>query len=291
MHIISLGAGVQSSTMALMAAAGEITPMPDCAIFADTQAEPASVYKWLDWLETQLPFPVYRVSGGNLETASLRVYTNKKTGKTSLKCIIPLFVKSVIETAQMMLIWGDDLFGSPFGLRTKMGMLGRKCTGDYKIVPITRKVRQLLGIYKKRSPLETVAVQWIGISTDEAHRMKPSQEAWVDMRWPLIEMGMSREACLKWMADHNFPTPPRSACYFCPFHSDDEWMRMKSDEPMEFQRAITFEQELQKAQARQETLKGVPYLHRSGVPLDSVVFNSKNGKLRFGNECEGVCGV
>jgi len=33
-HVISLGAGVQSSTMALMAAAGEITPMPDCAIFA-----------------------------------------------------------------------------------------------------------------------------------------------------------------------------------------------------------------------------------------------------------------
>lgn len=60
-HIISLGAGVQSSTMALMAAAGEITPMPDCAIFADTQAEPKSVYKWLDWLEGQLPFPVIRV--------------------------------------------------------------------------------------------------------------------------------------------------------------------------------------------------------------------------------------
>lgn len=48
-HILSLGAGVQSSTLALMAAAGEITPMPQAAIFADTQAEPASVYKWLDW--------------------------------------------------------------------------------------------------------------------------------------------------------------------------------------------------------------------------------------------------
>ena len=57
LHIISLGAGVQSSTMALMAAAGEITPMPTCAIFADTQDEPASVYKWLDWLEPKLPFP------------------------------------------------------------------------------------------------------------------------------------------------------------------------------------------------------------------------------------------
>ena len=65
-HVLSLGAGVQSSTMALMAAHGEITPMPDCAIFADTQAEPQSVYDYLDWLEGELPFPVYRVSYGNL---------------------------------------------------------------------------------------------------------------------------------------------------------------------------------------------------------------------------------
>ena len=41
--ILNLGAGVQSSTMALMAAHGEITPMPDVAIFADTGWEPYEV--------------------------------------------------------------------------------------------------------------------------------------------------------------------------------------------------------------------------------------------------------
>jgi hypothetical protein len=46
---ISLGAGVQSSVMALMAARGEIGPMPDCAVFADTQWEPAGVYEHLGW--------------------------------------------------------------------------------------------------------------------------------------------------------------------------------------------------------------------------------------------------
>jgi hypothetical protein len=61
MNIISLGAGVQSSTMALMAAVGEIEPMPDCAIFADTGAEPDLVYRYLDEIEKLLPFPVYRV--------------------------------------------------------------------------------------------------------------------------------------------------------------------------------------------------------------------------------------
>lgn len=53
-NFLSLGAGVQSSTMALMAAKGEITPMPDAAIFADTSAEPQAVYDWLDWLIKQL---------------------------------------------------------------------------------------------------------------------------------------------------------------------------------------------------------------------------------------------
>jgi len=79
-HIISLGVGVQSSTMALMASKGEIGPMPTAAIFADTQAEPKSVYMWMDWLEKQLPFPVYRVTAGSLATQSLRTAVSKKTG-------------------------------------------------------------------------------------------------------------------------------------------------------------------------------------------------------------------
>ena len=76
-NFLSLGAGVQSSTIALMAAHGEITPMPDAAIFADTKAEPASVYKWLDWLQVKLPFPVYRVSRGDMTKDSLNIIERK----------------------------------------------------------------------------------------------------------------------------------------------------------------------------------------------------------------------
>ena len=53
LRVLSLGAGVQSSTLALMIEKGEI-PMVDCAIFADVKGEPQEVYKWLDWLETEL---------------------------------------------------------------------------------------------------------------------------------------------------------------------------------------------------------------------------------------------
>ena len=111
-HLISLGAGVQSSTLALMAAKGEVGPMPKAAIFADTQAEPESVYKWLDWLETQLPFPVYRVTAGSLTAEQLRTRVSKKTGNIYDKTMIPAYVLK------------------PEGGK---GLLGRKCTADFKV--------------------------------------------------------------------------------------------------------------------------------------------------------------
>lgn len=59
LRALLLGAGVQSTTLALMAAHGEIGPMPDCAIFADTHWEPKAVYDHLNWLMSPnvLPFP------------------------------------------------------------------------------------------------------------------------------------------------------------------------------------------------------------------------------------------
>lgn len=48
--VLSLGAGVQSTTLLLMACHGEFDEQPVEAIFADTGWEPAAVYRHLDWL-------------------------------------------------------------------------------------------------------------------------------------------------------------------------------------------------------------------------------------------------
>lgn len=271
-HIISLGAGVQSSTMALMAAIGEITPMPKAAIFADTQGEPKIVYDWLDWLEKRLPFPVYRVTKGNLEKDCGEVKLSKKSGNYYLKGIIPAF------TLQ------------PDG---KKGLLGRACTMDYKIAALIKKTRELCDW--KRGEQRSLVKVWIGISLDEAHRMKPSRETWIEHTWPLIDLKMNRKDCLTWMKLHAFPEPPRSACVFCPFHSDLEWRRLKNYAPEEFQRAVALEKKLQLAKTKVPALNGIPFLHSSCKPLSEVDF-SDNLKGRqqvnlFGNECEGMCGV
>ena len=144
LHIISLGAGVQSSTMSLMAAKGEISPMPAAAIFADTQAEPKKVYEFLDWLEKQLPFPVYRVTAGSLEADALRIRTKRDgTGEW-----IPSAIPAYVITNQGAL-----------------GQMPRQCTHDFKLTPLWRKQRALMKEHGVKK-----CVLWIGISYDECHR-------------------------------------------------------------------------------------------------------------------------
>lgn len=274
---LSLGAGVQSSTLALMMAKGEVKPV-DAAIFADTQNEPDSVMAWLDWLETEIarsphPYPVYRVTKGNLADRETIIRTSKKSGKQYIQGGIPAFVLA------------------PTG---KKGLLGRKCTTDFKIQPIYVKVRELLDI--KRAPREKqiLAKMAIGISLDEVHRMKPNTFSYVESYWPLIDLGMTRDDCFTWMAKHGYPMPPRSACVFCPFHSDVEWVRLRDEEPHEFAKAVEFERKIHAAYKRQNALDGTPYLHSSCVPLDQVKFkhDASNAVVdQFGNECEGLCGV
>lgn len=270
-HVISLGAGVQSSALALMAAEGLVTPMPVAAVFADTQAEPASVYRWLEWLEKRLPFPVYRVTAGDLAKADSRIRRSRKTGLLYRTSMIPAFTSN----------------GGPGA----GGILPRRCTRDFKVAPVLRKVRELAGI--KRGGKVLRAVQWMGISIDEYRRMKQRPEAWVQNRWPLIDLRMTRQDCLRWFSDRRLPAPPRSACVFCPYHNDQEWVRLKREEPEEFARAVAFEKDIQAAVDKVEGRADRPFLHASRKPLAEVVFDEKSpqGILNgFNNDCEGMCG-
>lgn len=270
-ELVSLGAGVKSSTLVLMAAAGEITPMPKAAIFADTQDEPASVYRWLDWLEKQLPFPVYRVTKGRLSDAAQRMRVTKD-GRIFSRTDIPFFTLSE---------------------NGKQGMVThRSCTADYKIKPIRKAARKIAGV--KRGEKNVVVTQWIGISLDEIRRMKPSRDAWCKHRWPLVEKRMTRQHCLDWMEAKGFPTPPRSACVFCPFHGNREWRRMQLEEPDDFARAVEFEKQVQALKASNDNFSSVPYLHKSCRPLDTIDFRSDvelgQGLLPWMDECTGMCG-
>ena len=263
-RFLSLGAGVQSSTLALLIKHGEV-PMVDAAIFADTQWEPPAVYRWLNWLETQLPFPVYRVTAGSLRQSVL----DKQSGVEGRYAAVPWFV--------------EQSDGS-------LGINRRQCTADYKIAPLVKKQRQLLGYQpRKRIPAGSCETL-IGISTDEALRMKPARDRWVTNVWPLIELGMSRRDCLAWMDRHGYPKPPRSSCIACPFHSNTEWRAIKSD-PALWADAVEIDNAIREPV---RGMKGRQFAHRSLLPLAEVDFSTaeERGQVNmFVNECEGMCGV
>lgn len=264
LRVLSLGAGVQSSTLALMCAKGEY-PAPDFAVFADTQAEPRSVYDWLDWLERQLPFEVVRVTEGvGLEAHMLAALRGERFAG------VPFYTES------------DNVRG---------GTLKRQCTSEFKLGPMNRYLRQRLGLAKGQRSNGPVVERWIGISRDEAHRMKPSREAWAVHKWPLVDMGMSRWDCLAWMERNGYPRPPKSACVFCPYHDDALWRDMRDNDPESWQRAVAMDRACRNG-VRGTTQK--LYLHRSLRPLEEVDLSTAEdrGQYRlFGAECEGMCGV
>ena len=65
MRILSLGAGVQSSALALMAHKKYIDNV-DFAIFADTGNEPDTVYEYLEYLKSIVHYDIFIISKGNL---------------------------------------------------------------------------------------------------------------------------------------------------------------------------------------------------------------------------------
>ena len=260
-RIVSLGAGVQSTVMALMAAKGEIGPMPDCAIFADTGWEPEAVYQHLDWLETQLPFPVHRVKRSNIREDILQA--SNATGQHFVS--MPFFTEGG-------------------------GMGRRQCTSEYKMQPIRRKTRELLGLRPGQRAKGVMAETWVGISWDEIVRMKESRERYVQNRWPLIEEQMHRHHCVSWFAAY-YPDRPlaKSACIGCPYHDNGLWRDMKLNDPVSFDEAVAFDaaiRELPGFDQRQ-------YLHRSCKPLDEVDLRNDEdrGQLSFLDECDGMCGI
>ncbi len=267
LRILSLGAGVQSTTLALMIAHGEV-PMVDGAIFADTGWEPAVVTEHLTWLRSSnvLPFPVHVVSAGNLRDDVI-AGNSARSGRFAA---VPWFLRMPDGTA---------------------GMGRRQCTAHYKLEPIRRKVREMLGSPKRPTPGSAEVL--VGISTDEYLRMKPSRVRYIVNHWPLIDLRMSRGDCLEWIKRHSYPEPPKSSCLGCPFHSAAQWREQRDGSPAEWADTVAVDRII-RAGGSHRGIRGEQFMHRSLVPLDEVDLSSaaERGQAdMFANECEGMCGV
>lgn len=179
LRAISNGLGVQSLTMIYLADEGRIGPKPDCAITGDTDDERTSALE------------------------NLRLLQSSNTAPRD----IPIIVRqdaSLKDDLHDVLAGRKRRFGNPpFFVKNydgSVGLLNRGCTRDYKIRPVRRELRKLLGKGARGIVSRTPIVEmWLGITTDECDRMEPSRVPWIYNRYPLIELDWSRRDCIRYL--------------------------------------------------------------------------------------------
>jgi hypothetical protein len=244
LKILSLGWGVQSWTLAAMAALGEI-PMPDYAVHADTTHEMQGTYshaaKWTPWLEEHgVPVVTVQATEKLVAMSDGETYEENTNGM-----LIPAYTVKLQNL--------------------EMGQVHRQCTTQWKIAPLRRFARSIIG---KTSP-ECVEM-WMGISLDEWQRMRTADVKYIKNVYPLVDRRLSRSYCAAWLEEHGLDIPPKSACTFCPYHNKDYWKRMKQAGGADWDEAVTVDEVIRdkgKGNGKDFQL----FIHSSGLPLEEAV--------------------
>jgi hypothetical protein len=111
----------------------------------------------------------------------------------------------------------------------------RDCTSKFKISPIRNYLRSEYGKQEK-------FVMYIGIATEEAHRMRTSEVSYITHSYPLIDYDISRTGCVNILKEKGFGEVCKSGCFFCPFTPRKKWVELLDRHPDLFDKAIALEE-------------------------------------------------
>lgn len=251
MKVLSFGAGMQSTALALMScenAGNAFTPYPavpvyDAVIFCDLGLEPSWVVRQVEFTrlaceKAAIPFyildtPLYqdfRKNFGQRRTISIPWWTLKKDGHKS--------------------------------------KMPRNCTIDYKVEMISKFIRwELLG-YKKGQRLRPEDVKahemHMGFSVEERHRCKDNPNQLFTNQFPLVTMGLDRADNYRYILEKWGLDTKASACAFCPFHRNYFFQYIRQHEPETYAAVVGIDNLL-----RDKTPK---------PPMDSDLFISRSRK-------------
>jgi hypothetical protein len=266
LRVLSLGAGVQSSALAIAASRGDIGPRPDFAVFANAGRERKKVYDWLAWLTPQLAFPVFIAQREGLDLGELTLAVARGERPLSGSPIPPLF------------------------LADPEGVVPKQCSKEFKTRVVSKFIRDRLGLAPgERAPKHFKIELWLGISMDEIARAKRNEIPWFTNRFPLIEAGLSRRDCISYLTSIGFPEPPKSSCIWCPFRRKAQWKEMRDNEADDFSAACDYDD----AWRIIPGLTGRAYISDERIPLRDLDLDGDLGGQvdLFADECEGMCGV
>ncbi|MFI9203916.1 phosphoadenosine phosphosulfate reductase [Streptomyces sp. NPDC053048] len=140
----------------------------------------------------------------------------------------------------------------------------RSCTAQFKIKVIGDELKS------RGATPSTPATVGIGISLDEIGRANKRRcEPHERIEYPLLERGIRRVDCARIIRSAGLPVPPKSSCWFCPFHRPETWHEMRRSEPELFEKACHLEELLNR---RRDALgKDHVFLTRFGKPLRKAI--------------------
>lgn len=224
-RVIAYGGGVQSTAMVVLAAQGKIDVKT--ALFCNT-GDDSEHPDTLDYVrDVAIPWAADR----GVEVLELR--HTRRDGTT----------ESIMERIKR-----DGGKSMVIPVRIANGMPGRRaCTMDFKTRVIGKWIKE------HGATEESPAFVHLGISVDEIERAGRGGN--LDARqtrvYPLLDLGLTRQDCKNVIARAGLPVPPKSACFFCPFHSARVWADLRRDRPDLFDKAQELEDFMN---ARQDTL-------------------------------------
>lgn len=172
----------------------------------------------------------------------------------------------------------------PIPVRMSNGAPGnRSCTADFKIRVTGKFLRE------RGATVDNPATVAIGISLDEISRANNRRtEDHERVVYPLIGIGdetglkLRRDDCARIIADAGLPVPPKSSCYFCPFHRPSAWQDLAREEPELFERSAVLEDTLNERRARLG--KDPVFLTRFAVPLREAIAGPDQQLLPLADE-------
>lgn len=140
----------------------------------------------------------------------------------------------------------------------------RSCTAQFKIKVIADELK------RRGATPDHPATVGIGISLDEIARANNRRcEPHEHIEYPLLERGIRRIDCARIIRTAGLPIPPKSSCWFCPFHRPETWHEMRRTEPNLFARACALEDLIN--ERRDQLGKDHVYLTRFNRPLRHAI--------------------
>mgnify|MGYP000440959959 FL=1 len=241
------GGGVQSAAIAALIVSGKIAP-PNLAVIVDTEREQSTTWAYMDAVIT----PALATVGIVLHRVRKSEYATVDVwgGADGESLLIPAFTNQSGE----------------------IGKLPTFCSNEWK-TRVVQRWAAAQGVKKCDT--------WLGISVDEKRRAKkPSTGKW-SYRHPLIELGMNRGDCDAFVRSMGWPQPPRSSCWKCPNHLQEEWRDIRDNKPQDWRKAVAFDKWMRKRDPH-------AFLHPDCVPLDEANLEDSNAVM-FSHCDSGLC--